>query len=201
MAGCVAVLFRITLSLGDQLRNRIIACSHNSGVLGIIFPILFCTVCAIISVLLVVRLAPETSGSGIPHLEAVLHRVRDLRWRRVLGVKFVAGSLSMASGLALGREGPTVQMGGAVGAAVAEWMQTSSRDRLILIAAGAGAGLAAAFNAPLAGVIFVLEEVQRIGCRLGCALKYTYQFADDNYYVRIAGSLSSSRRISVMRPR
>ncbi len=107
----------------------------------------------------------------------------------------------MASGLALGREGPTVQMGGAVGAAVAEWMQTSSRDRLILIAAGAGAGLAAAFNAPLAGVIFVLEEVQRIGCRLGCALKYTDQFTDDNYSVRNAGSLSSPRRISVMRPR
>ena len=61
----------------------------------------------------------------------------------------------------MGREGPTVQMGGAVGAAVAGWMKMGTRDRLTLMAAGAGAGLAAAFNAPLAGLIFVLEEVQK----------------------------------------
>ena len=90
----------------------------------------------------------EATGSGIPHLEAVLHRVRELRWKRVLTIKYLAGSIGIASGLALGREGPTVQMGGAVGAAVAEWMKLSARDRLVLIAAGAGAGLAAAFNAP-----------------------------------------------------
>ena len=61
------------------------------------------------------RYAPEASGSGIPHLEAVLHRLRELEWKRVLPVKFLAGIIAIGSGLALGREGPTVQMGGSVG--------------------------------------------------------------------------------------
>ena len=125
------------------------------------FPICACATGAALSVVIVRRFAPEASGSGIPHLEAVLHRMRELRWKRILPVKYVAGALAMGSGLALGREGPTVQMGGAVGAAVGGWMKMGQRDRLVLIAAGAGAGLAAAFNAPLAGVIFVLEEVQK----------------------------------------
>ncbi len=76
-------------------------------------------------------------------------------------VKFFGGALAIGGGLALGREGPTVQLGGAVGSATASWLKAGTRERLILIAAGAGAGLAAAFNAPLAGVIFVLEEVQK----------------------------------------
>lgn len=63
--------------------------------------------------------------------------------------------------MALGREGPTVQMGGAVGDAISGWLKVSPRERLTLISAGAGAGLAAAFNAPLSGLIFVLEEVRR----------------------------------------
>ena len=113
------------------------------------------------AVSLVRFLAPEAAGSGIPHLKAVLARLRSLRWHVVLPVKFVGGALGIGSGLALGREGPTVQMGGALGAAVSQWLKVTPRERQTLIAAGAGAGLAAAFNAPLAGLIFVLEEVQR----------------------------------------
>ena len=111
--------------------------------------------------MMVRRFAPEASGSGIPHLEAVLHRLRSMNWIRVLPVKFIAGTLSLGGGLALGREGPTVQMGGAVGDAISKWLKVLPRERRTLIAAGAGAGLAAAFNAPLSGVIFVLEEIQR----------------------------------------
>lgn len=69
--------------------------------------------------------------------------------------------MAIGAGLPLGREGPTVQMGGAVGAGLARLWKTGSQERLVLVAAGAGAGLAAAFNAPLAGLIFVLEELQR----------------------------------------
>src|SRR5205814_6817112 len=79
----------------------------------------------------------------------------------VLAVKLVGGAIAIGGGLALGREGPTVQMGGAVAGGLGRWLKVSSPDRLVLIAAGAGAGLAAAFNAPLSGLIFVLEEVQR----------------------------------------
>jgi hypothetical protein len=99
------------------------------------------------AVSLVRFIAPEATGSGIPHLKAVLARLRSLRWHVVLPVKFVGGALGIGSGLALGREGPTVQMGGAMGAAVSQWLKVTPRERQTLIAAGAGAGLAAAFNA------------------------------------------------------
>jgi chloride channel protein, CIC family len=160
-AGLVASLFRIVLAGADTLRNGLIEWSHQFPALGWLFPVMFTVTGATLSVFFVRRFAPETSGSGIPHLEAVLHRLRTLNWRRVLPVKFVAGALAIGGGLTLGREGPTVQMGGAVGAAVSTWLKVLPRERRSLIAAGAGAGLAAAFNAPLAGVIFVLEEMQR----------------------------------------
>jgi CIC family chloride channel protein len=81
--------------------------------------------------------------------------------RRVLPTKFIGGLLGIGAGLALGREGPTIQMGAAVGQVVSNWLRSTARERQTLIAAGAGAGLAAAFNAPLSGVVFVLEELQR----------------------------------------
>ena len=161
LAGMLAVAFRAILAGGDNLRNLLLAHAHRWSAFGWIFPVLFGMAGATASVYLVRRYAPEASGSGIPHLEAVLHRLRELNWKRVLPVKFFGGALALGSGLALGREGPTVQMGGAVGAAVASWLNVGQRDRLTLMAAGAGAGLAAAFNAPLAGLIFVLEEVQK----------------------------------------
>ena len=161
VTGLVAVAFRVALAAGDTLRNRLIATAHGYPLWGWLLPLLWGAGGATLAVLLVRRLAPEAAGSGIPHLEAVLHRHREIFWRRLLPVKFVGGTLALASGLALGREGPTVQMGGAVGAALADASKATTRDRLVLIAAGAGAGLAAAFNAPLAGLIFVLEEVQK----------------------------------------
>jgi CIC family chloride channel protein len=123
--------------------------------------VIFTMLGAGISVAMTRRYAPEASGSGIPHLEAVLHRFRKLDWKRVLPVKFLGGILAIGSGLALGREGPTVQMGGAVGDAISRWLKVSPRERRTLIASGAGAGLAAAFNAPFSGLVFVLEEVRR----------------------------------------
>jgi CIC family chloride channel protein len=111
---------------------------------------------------LVRRFAPETAGSGIPHLKSVVLGENEMKWRRVLPIKFFAGLAGIGSGLALGREGPTIQMGGATGLMVSDWLRVKSGEgeRKALISAGAGAGLAAAFNAPLAGVIFVLEELQ-----------------------------------------
>lgn len=161
MAGLVAALFRLTLEWANTVRGALFAWSHLYPTFGWIFPIVFSAGGALLSVWLVRRFAPEASGSGIPHLEAVLHRFRTLVWSRVIPVKFLAGVLALGSGLALGREGPTVQMGGATGDAVALALKSRPRERRTLIAAGAGAGLAAAFNAPLSGLTFVLEEVQR----------------------------------------
>ncbi len=110
---------------------------------------------------LVRRFAPEAAGSGIPHLKAVVLGETTLRWQRLLPVKFCAGLAGVGGGLALGREGPTIQMGGATGLMVSSAFRVKigEGERKALISAGAGAGLAAAFNAPLAGVIFVLEEL------------------------------------------
>jgi CIC family chloride channel protein len=160
-AGGVAVIFRGLLAGADGLRNLLIAWSYTVPTFGWLFPMLFGAIGALIATALVVRYAPEASGSGIPHLKAVLHRLRDLTWSRVLTIKMFSGVLAIGGGLALGREGPTVQMGGAVADGIARGLKVSPQDRLTLTAAGAGAGLAAAFNAPLSGLVFVLEEVQR----------------------------------------
>ncbi len=161
LAGTAAILFRGLLAAADAGRRALVAWAHQVPVVGWVAPALFCAAGAALAVFLVRRYAPETSGSGIPHIEAVLLRRRIMRWRRVLAVKFFGGVAAIGAGLALGREGPTVQMGGAAAAAVAERLRVPLRARATLIAAGAGAGLAAAFNAPLAGLVFVIEEMQR----------------------------------------
>ena len=160
-AGLTGSLFRITLASADSLRNSFIAWTQQFPAFGWIFPVLFSVVGAVVSLALVRRFAPDAKGSGIPHLKAVEYRFRTMHWQRILPVKFISGILAIGSGLALGREGPTVQLGGAVGDAVSDWLRVPPRERRTLIAAGAGAGLAAAFNAPLSGLTFVLEEVQR----------------------------------------
>lgn len=160
-SGLIASLFRLTLSAADALRNMLLEWARQFPAFGFLVPVLLGVVGAVVSVLLVITYAPDAKGSGIPHLKAVLHRFRAMRWSRVLPVKFIAGSIALGSGMALGREGPSVQMGGAVGDAVSTWLKVPPRERRTLMAAGAGAGLAAAFNAPLSGLTFVLEEVQR----------------------------------------
>lgn len=161
LAGLVAVLFRWVLFTGENARDQLLRWAHGYPAWGwAVLPTL-AAVCAGIAGALTRRYAPEASGSGIPHIKAVLHHMRGLLWQRVLPVKFIAGALGISAGLSLGREGPTVQMGAATGQAVARALWVSPRARQTLIGAGAGAGLAAAFNAPLAGFVFVLEELQR----------------------------------------
>jgi CIC family chloride channel protein len=80
---------------------------------------------------------------------------------RIIPVKFIAGVLAIGSGLALGREGPTVQMAATIGHLIGKEFRRGWPDCRVLLAAGAGAGLATAFNAPIAGAIFVLEELVR----------------------------------------
>jgi CIC family chloride channel protein len=160
-AGLVAVAFRGALAEADDIRDGLIAFVHAHPLWAFPFPLMLGALGAAAAVYLVRRFAPEAAGSGIPHVKAVLHGLRAMAWPRVLAVKFFGGLAGIGAGLALGREGPTIQMGAAVGQMVGGWFPCTPRERRTLIAAGAGAGLAAAFNAPLAGLVFVLEEVQR----------------------------------------
>ncbi len=160
LAGIVAVAFRSLLSLADFERMRLDRWAQRIP-FGWIIPVLLTTAGALAALAIVRHWSSEASGSGIPHVESVLRRHRVFRWSRILPAKFIGGVLAIGAGLGLGREGPTIQMGGAVGAGTARLLKTSTKERMVLIAAGSGAGLAAAFNAPIAGLIFVLEELQR----------------------------------------
>lgn len=109
-----------------------------------------------------VRNTPSARGSGIQHVEAVMHGKASPAPFRVLPLKFVGGILSMMPGLALGREGPTVQMAAVIGTECGRLFKLCQEEKSLLYTAIAGSGLSVAFNAPLAGAVFVLEEVSRI---------------------------------------
>jgi CIC family chloride channel protein len=111
--------------------------------------------------LLVEFVAPEIAGSGIPQVRAALDRVKMRLDLKVGILKLLGGVVSLGSGLFMGREGPTVQLGASLAATLSRFVPTTPEHRRQLIAAGAGAGLAAAFNAPLAGITFVVEELLR----------------------------------------
>jgi chloride channel protein, CIC family len=121
---------------------------------------------------LIARFAPEAAGSGIPQVKAMLANVAIALNLRVAIVKMISVILAVGSGLNLGRQGPTVQIGAALAAQLSRWIPTSPEYRRQLIAAGAAAGLAAGFNAPIAGVLFVVEEFLQdfSGLTLGTAI-------------------------------
>ena len=119
------------------------------------------TIGSLIAGLLVQYVAPEISGSGIPQVKAILNAVPIPLNFRVAITKLIGSCITLGIGLPLGKEGPTVHIGAACGSILAKLGTESPRRTRQLIAAGAGAGLAAAFNAPLAGVMFVIEELLR----------------------------------------
>lgn len=102
---------------------------------------------------------PMSSGSGIPQVKGQLQGYFKANWFTTAFAKFIAGTLAMLAGLSLGREGPAIQLGSSMGQAIGEKFAQTERHRRILMASGASAGLSAAFNAPLSGVMFTLEEV------------------------------------------
>lgn len=157
ISGLLVVLFKICITgLFDFIQAFIKSMPMGSRLL--IFP-LITTIGGLISGLLVFKIAPETRGSGIPYVKMTLARLgRGTRLRSIF-VKFFAGLAGMGAGLSLGREGPSVQLGAGSGALIAKLFRMRNTDKDKLIAAGSGAAIGATFNAPIAGTIFVLEEL------------------------------------------
>lgn len=109
-----------------------------------------------------VKKMPLISGGGIPQTRGVINgRISYKHPFVALVAKFVGGVLALSAGLSLGREGPSVQIGSYVGSLVSKWARVLSGERKQLLAAGAGAGLAAAFAAPLASSLLVIESIER----------------------------------------
>ena len=159
VAGLIASAFRMALQASEV--HRIALIENHPHWEGLVLALGLAAIGSGAGLWLVRRFSPEAAGSGIPDLKSVVLGEKELRWKRVLPVKFLAGALGIGGGLTLGREGPTVQMGGATGLMVSGWFRVrqGEGERKALISAGAAAGLAAAFNAPLAGLVFALEEL------------------------------------------
>lgn len=105
--------------------------------------------------------APMAGGSGIPQVKGVILGLYKMKWFRILWVKIIAGALGIGAGLSLGREGPSIQIGAVAGQGLSRFLGRTRMEERYLITSGASAGLAAAFNAPLAGMMFALEELHR----------------------------------------
>lgn len=106
---------------------------------------------------LVKSFAPEAKGHGVPEVMDAIYYNRGRIRPRVALIKSLASAISIGSGGSVGREGPIVQIGSAFGSTLGQVIPMQTRDRVTLIAAGAGAGIAATFNAPLGGVVFAIE--------------------------------------------
>lgn len=107
------------------------------------------------------QFSPAAAGGGIPQVKAALARFPVPLSLRVAVVKLIGTILVLGAGLTLGRRAPTVHIGAALAAQLSSWIPTSPEHRRQMIAAGAASGLAAGFATPIAGVLFVVEELMR----------------------------------------
>lgn len=157
ISGLLVVLFKISIN-GLFLSIQHFLSQFSFTQKALIFP-LITTLGGLISGLLVFKIAPETKGSGIPYVKMTMARMGNMTRMRSIVVKFFAGIAGIGTGLSLGREGPSVQLGAGAGALVGKIFKMKGTNQDKLIASGAGAAIGATFNAPIAGTVFVLEEL------------------------------------------
>lgn len=156
-AGVAAVAFQQGMNL--VYAQTLVRFSHSSPVVFGIQSLFVILSTSLVVGYLLTKFAPEASGSGIPQLKIAFWKDFGCVPWRVVWVKYVAGVLSIGGGCSLGREGPSVQLAGGLASNVAPILGEAKQNRRMACAAGAAAGLAAAFNTPLAAVTFVLEEI------------------------------------------
>jgi len=160
LTGLVGSIFQLAIACVENFRNYLLTFSIHNEVWQWVVPIVFTLTCLFFSLFLVRCFAPEASGSGIQEIEGTLKGKRVTKWQRILPIKFFGGVFSLSAGMVAGREGPTIQMGGAIGKMLSKKFGIASEFSHTFIAAGAAAGLSVAFNAPLAGILFIIEEMR-----------------------------------------
>ncbi|WP_328966464.1 ClC family H(+)/Cl(-) exchange transporter [Streptomyces sp. NBC_00239] len=165
-AGCLVGLlggaFRWCLEHADRLRGSLLETADGLDGPGWLVPVALAAAGAALACA-IARQVPYAAGSGIQHVEAVWQEQAHTVSRplRLLAAKFTGGLIAIGSGLVLGREGPIVHMGASIAVESGRRTRLGPDDARLLHAALSGAGLAAAFSAPLGGLLFVCEELTR----------------------------------------
>lgn len=159
ITGVFIVAYRILALKLSGIFNQLYSYASNNITM---VPAVFILLMAIAFVVAeFVKREPMISGSGIPQLEGILSRKLSINRAKVLFYKFIGGILCLGAGLSVGREGPSVQMGGCIGEEVSKRTKKPDYEEVYLTTCGASAGLSAAFNAPMSGVMFALEEAHK----------------------------------------
>ena len=159
ISGLIIVVYRI---LGEKLLEKVLEFygASKGNIVNIII-VFLSLILAALFVAFCVKREMNISGSGIPQVEGIISRNLKVNWFKILFYKFIGGIVTLAAGLSVGREGPSIQMGASIGQGVAEKAKKMEYEEKYLITSGASAGLSAAFNAPISGIMFALEEVHK----------------------------------------
>lgn len=160
LTGLVVVAFRLLLNASEEWRHGVTRSLADAGPAAFLGWAGLLLGVGLLLGLAVTRF-PHVRGSGIPEVKGVVLRQLEIKWFPEILVKFFSGVAAQALGMSLGREGPSIQLGAFVGEGVLQGSKRPHLERKFLISSGAAAGVAAAFNAPLAGVMFVLEEIHK----------------------------------------
>ena len=160
LSGGVVVLYRLLLNSAEEIRNFVYHGNEQGGILVTVLWVVFLIAAGFI-IGIIIKKVPMVKGSGIPQVKGFLLRQFDMKWGREMLAKFIGGVLSLGAGLSLGREGPSIQLGAHAGMGISKIFKRPVMEQKYLITCGASAGLAAAFNAPVAGVMFSLEEMHK----------------------------------------
>lgn len=159
VSGVIVMLYRIALTYVGRWLGEILEYIKGNPVrITVWFLVLLC-LALIVGCL--VKWEPMISGSGIPQVEGEILGKLSQNWKKVLPAKFLGGFLCILGGLSLGREGPSIQLGAMSGQGISRILDRGKTEERYLMTCGASAGLAAAFHAPLAGMMFAFEEIHK----------------------------------------
>ncbi|CUX31069.1 ClC family H(+)/Cl(-) exchange transporter [Clostridium sp. C105KSO13] len=159
VGGLLVLLYRVALTYGGRWLSAIL--EYISGHPARVFVWFLALLIMACIVGRLVTWEPMISGSGIPQVEGEVTGKFIQKWEKVLPAKFIGGFLCMFAGLSLGREGPSIQLGAMTGKGLSRLLGRDKTEERFLMTCGASAGLAAAFHAPLAGMMFALEEIHK----------------------------------------